>query len=243
MSETRKSRRCRFQYILRSLLLLLFLASLGLSWYAVRAKRAREQKEAVEEIGKYGGSAEYDYQVQERYGPRPRAGSPWPAWLRNLLGEDFLSTVVSVNFRRSSGDAGLEYLKGLAGLRELDLRYTQVTDTSFEHLKGLTRLETLNLRGTRVTDAGVERLKGLTQLQVLTLFESQRVGLDLSETQVTDVGLESLKQMTKLGSVNLYKTRVTDAGIQRAVDYMNARAHVNTPGWIRYRETPPPAEH
>jgi hypothetical protein len=50
MSEPYKTRRRWFQYSLRSVLLLMLLVGLGLSWYATRAKRAREQKEAVEEI-------------------------------------------------------------------------------------------------------------------------------------------------------------------------------------------------
>ena len=42
-------------------MLLVLLASLGMSWYAVRAKKAREQKAAVEEIRKLGGMVHYDY--------------------------------------------------------------------------------------------------------------------------------------------------------------------------------------
>ena len=98
MSQTRKPRRrFRFQYSLRSLMLLVLLASLGMSWYAVRAKKAREQKAAVEEIRKLGGMVHYDYLGGVR-SSRPRADPPGPAWLRNLLGDDFVATVVEVRF-------------------------------------------------------------------------------------------------------------------------------------------------
>ena len=40
-----------------------------------------------------------------------------------------------------------------------------MTDAGLEHLKGLTQLRELNLNDTQVTDAGLEHLKGLTQLQ------------------------------------------------------------------------------
>ena len=37
-------------------------------------------------------------------------------------------------------DAGLEHLKGLPHLQNLDLAYTQVTDAGLEHLKALSKL-------------------------------------------------------------------------------------------------------
>ena len=43
---------------------------------------------------------------------------PEPGWLRNILGDDFFSSVVVVNdSTRASTDAGLEHLKELAQLR------------------------------------------------------------------------------------------------------------------------------
>jgi hypothetical protein len=46
MNETGERR--WFQYSLRSLLLPMLLASIGMSWVAVRLQRARWQKEAVQ---------------------------------------------------------------------------------------------------------------------------------------------------------------------------------------------------
>ncbi len=133
MSETQKPRRRWFQYSLRSLFLVTFLASLGMSWFAVRMKRAREQNAAVEEIKRLGGAVLYDYQAK-------MAGPPEPAWLRNLLGEDFFATVVEAHV---------------------------FVDTASAHLKGLRQLQTLEL--VNVTDAGLENLKGLRQLQYLQI--------------------------------------------------------------------------
>jgi hypothetical protein len=53
--------------------------------------------------------------------------------------------------------AGLEHLKGLAVLEELDVRAKQVTDAGLEHLAGLRALQTLDLRGAKITDAGLEK--------------------------------------------------------------------------------------
>jgi hypothetical protein len=201
MSETRKPRRRWFQYSLRSLFLLTFLVSLGMSWFAVRMKRAREQGEAVEWIRKGGGSVVYDYQYEVPY-----SGPPGPVWLRNLLGTDFFATAVHVCFFPSSvSDAGLEHLKGLTQLRELDLRFSPVGDNGLKYLNGLARLRTLDLSDTNVTDAGSEHLKRMTHLQTL----------NLEDAQVTDAGLEHLKGLTQLKMLILLGTHVTDDGVNR----------------------------
>ncbi len=170
MSETQKPRRRRFQYSLRSLFLLMFLASLGMSWVAVRIKRAREQKAAVEEIRKLGGVVVCDYELDNSGNELPSARPPGPAWLRDLLGEDFFATVVHVYFNSSwVTDASLVHLTQLTQLQRFDLFSRQVTDSGLYHLKGLTHLQTLGLEDTRVTDAGLEHLKGMTELRSLVL--------------------------------------------------------------------------
>ena len=191
MDETRKPRLRWFQYSLRSLLLVMLLASIAMSWVAVRMQKARKQKEAVEEIKKSRGWVEYH---------------PGPAWLRNLLGEDCFATVVHVSLHSQITDAGfLKHLKGLTQLQQLDLNGTPVTDASLEHLKGLTQLQQLDLGGAQVTDAGLEHLKGLTQLQTL----------ELAWTHVTDAGLEHLKGLTQLRTLDLNYTKVTDEGLKK----------------------------
>ncbi len=173
-----------FQYSLRSLMLLVLVVSLGMSWVAVKIKRARQQERAVEELRKSGVYVWYDYQV-EQSGKAPYTGPPGPAWLRNLLGENFFATLVGGNFASPSvTDANLESLEELTQLRDLNLNGTQVTDAGLKHLKGLTHLQKLYLSFTQVTDAGLEHLEGLSQLQTL----------DLSVTRVTDEGVKRLQQ-------------------------------------------------
>ena len=64
-------------------------------------------------------------------------------------------------------DGDLAHLKGLTGLRELNLYGTEITDAGLAHLKGLTRLRKLHLQelhvwGIKITDAGLAHLKGLS---------------------------------------------------------------------------------
>jgi hypothetical protein len=143
------------------LFLLTFLVSLGMSWFATRMQRARQQKAAVEEIERLGGDVEYDYAVDQSGNPISGAVPPGPAWLRNLLGNDFFATVVEANFLSSSSvtDASLGHLKRLTQLQRLFLCRTKVTDAGLEHLNGLTKLRELKLSDTKVADEGVKRLQ------------------------------------------------------------------------------------
>ena len=114
--------RWRFQFSIGSLLVLVLVVAIPCSWMAVEMKNARRQKEAVRGIMKLGGIVSYDYQLQRSGNPLARAGQPGPAWLRDLLGEDFFVTVVEVNFAvRSVTDADLEHLKGLTQLHRTSL--------------------------------------------------------------------------------------------------------------------------
>lgn len=81
-------------------------------------------------------------------------------------------------------DAGLEHLKMLTQLKEINLSETQITDAGLEHLKNMTVLECLYLRNTKVTDAGLKHLRGLNRLY----------WLDLHKTKVTNAGIKDLQK-------------------------------------------------
>jgi len=193
--EQPRRRRRWFQYSLRTLLLVMFLTSIGLSWFAVRLQQARRQREGVEEIKKLGGVVCYDYEAHQSGKP------PGPGWLRKLLGDDFFAEVDLVQV---SNDAAMEHLNGLPRLSAV-VCDTRVTDVGLEQLKGLTQLRELYLEYLDVTDIGLEHLKALTQLQALYL----------SGTRVTDAGLDHLKALTQLRKLTVEDTRVTDQGVKK----------------------------
>lgn len=88
------------------------------------------------------------------------------------------------------GDTGLERLRALREVRELDLYYAEyITEDGLAHLRGWKQLEKLNLRGTRVTSKVFAHLGALTGLR----------SLDVAFTQVDDEGFEEL---LKLGELN-----------------------------------------
>ncbi len=162
--------RRRFQFSIRSLLVLGVVVALPCSWLAVEMKNAREQKKTVAAIEKLGGNIEYDYESGQTQEP------PGPAWLRRLLENDFFASVVQVDLNGNLlTDTGLKHIRGLKQLRALDLGGSSFaldpanasTDAGLESLEGLGRLEFLNLDHAPTTDAGLTHLKGLRQLRYL----------------------------------------------------------------------------
>jgi len=227
-----KPKRRWFQYSLRTLLLLMLLASIGMSWFAVKMQRARRQREAVEAIEKLGGWVRFDYQVNQSIvlASSPPPQPPGPEWLRRVLGDDFFAKVVSADLHNTQAtDAWLEHLDGLPHLQQLNLMGTPVSDAGVQHVERLGELRVLSLDSTQVTDAGLDRLRGLGQLQLLLLCNTkitdaglmrlkglrQLQSLWLYGTSVTDAGLEHLKELSHLQHLELSRTQVTDEGVKR----------------------------
>jgi len=188
----RRRRRRFFRYSLRTLMLVITVFCV---WMGITAKRARDQRLAVEAVLAIGGTVTYEHgefrhgvtqsPQSLRWGPGPPPRPPGPEWLRRIIGDDYFFSVDSVSISgRATSDAVLVHLKGLSDLEFLALVNARITDAGLVHLKGLTNLTTLALSGTQITDAGLEHLKGLTKL----------TELDLTSTEVSDKGIKKLKQ-------------------------------------------------
>jgi hypothetical protein len=182
--------RWRFQFSIRSLLVLTIAVALPCSWLGVEMKEAKEQHDVVDVIEKFGGAVGvgYDWEYDATDANRLKhAQPPGPEWLRKLLGSDFFGAVVMLYiYSDEIADAGLAQIAGLTRLQELDLQSTQITDAGLAHLARLTRLQRLSLDGTKITDAGLAHLAGLTRLQWLWLLNNN--------SQVTDDGVKKLQQ-------------------------------------------------
>lgn len=177
MTTELPTRRRWFQFRLRTLLIAVLVLSLPLSWLAVRMDRARRQREAVEAIRALGGQVVYDWQSTPWGGPAkwPR----YPAWLRNLLGEDFFQRVVTVIFGKSPYQPtvppptsqftqqkepevvndDLAVLADFHGLEAVLISSRHVDDTGLEYLYRLKGLRGLHLVHTKVTRKGVQRFQ------------------------------------------------------------------------------------
>lgn len=207
-----------YQYGLRTLLTLMFLASVGMSWVAVRMRSATREEEAVRALSQCDGFVHYAPLWSSS--PRPQGHFPGPVWLRRLLGNGFFVQVVSVDLDQ---DAGLPYLGNFPQLRSLWLGYhgricggtepyfeqlrqqSGITDASLQSLHRLKQLESLHLELSRISDNGLVHLKGLTELETL----------GLAQTRIGDAGLVHLTGLAQLRQLNLSSTRVTDQGVEQ----------------------------
>jgi len=227
-------RQWRFQYRLRTLLILVFLANLGMSWIAVKMYKANRQRKAVEAIHKLNGTVRYADASGDPPPVRSAPRSPTPQFVQNLLGEDFFAEVFFVALRETEAvDADLACLKELPNLEHLYLDHTGITDAGLEHVKTLRRLKVLDLEGTKVTGRRFDALANLACLETLYLTGSELddAGLALLQhqglprlcclyiwkTKVTNAGLKHLKNMAALKHLSL-GNEITNAGLGHLKD-------------------------
>jgi hypothetical protein len=207
--------RWRFQFSLRSLLVLTVAVAIPFSWLAVEMKRAKEQRDAVEAIRKLDGSAYYDYMARE-LGVSGGRRSLESKFLLRLFGIDFFHSVVWVGLStydpdhmghpiHSISENDVSCLDRLRDLRSLGLRQQSIGDATLAHLTIFPELEELDIAGTMITDAGLAHLTKLTRLKCLCL----------SDTRVSDAGLEHLNRLPQLKTLHLNGTKVTEEGIDR----------------------------
>jgi len=221
--------RWRFQFSIRSLLLLTLVVAMPCGWLSREVKKAREQREAVEAIDRMDGEAGYDWEC-DAFGNRVDSEPP-AMWLQGSFGKDLFADVVFAEFAHGDRctDAAVQYFKGLPQLQGLYLERAAITDFGLKHIGGLAELRCLSLGGTAVTNVGLRHLKGLTRLQVLVLamtgitddglenlarLSRLRV-LGLDNTQVTDAGLRHLEGLIRLEILRLHNTQVTDEGVKK----------------------------
>jgi hypothetical protein len=188
--------RWRFQFSIRSLLVLTVAVALPSSWLAVEVRQMRlevkRQEDLAAAIENSGGGVLWS---------DPSAA----VRLRRVFGDGYDRSIVHAIFPPNVDvtDEVLSHLEGLDGLTQVTAWDTQhVTEAGLQHLKGLSHLRILAICSTEVTDNGLENLRGLNNLEML----------GLRCPKITDAGLESLKGLSKLTSLDLLDTQVTDAG-------------------------------
>jgi hypothetical protein len=196
--------RRRFQFGIRSLLVLTAAVAVVGSWFTVRMQQARMQKTVVElaDQAYYGFQLDNARAVPVCLPVELHPDQPGPAWIRNLVGVEFLADLERVRYRHAD-DSKLARLRGLVNIKELELQGTQVTDAGLIYLEGLTNLQLLALDATEVTDDGLTHIRGLTSLQRLSL----------GDTQITNAGLEHLEGLTNITHLGLDYTNVSAAGL------------------------------
>ncbi len=242
--------RRRFQFSLRSLLVLVVVVAVPCSWMAVKLQEAKRQRETVYALWQADAVVLYDCEIAVDGSPSPGTEPADPEWLWRFLGIDFFCDAVVVadhfsfprgmnelndRLRQSGfppadaspfppgtlGDEDVADVRKLARLRELWLAHSALSDTGLAQLAGLSHIDYLELGGTQITDAGLEHLREMSRLEVL----------DLNETRIRDDGLAYLSDLPSLRSLILADTEVNDAGLEhlgrsaslQAVDLSNTQ--------------------
>jgi hypothetical protein len=214
----------RFQFSLRTLLVLMVAVAVPFSWLSVEMKKAREQKEAVDKIDNSGGRAFYDY-INGIHRTEPGLKQ-----LIDLLSDDFFKTAIEARFQgKAFTDDNLPiYLNNLPDIQAVYIEEVNLSENGLGHLKHLTSLELLNIRESKISDAGLMAISEFPHLTTLVLSYnaitddgvkalSRMKGLrklELERTKITDVGLSHLQNLTNLEELFLDETSVTDAGLR-----------------------------
>lgn len=179
-------------------------------------------------------------------GSRLQIGSGFQYWLGSATGPR--SAEGGLNLRATGSSlAGLRPLapKGLVGLHAEGLA---IVDRELEHLRGMAGLRFLDLSGTKVSDAGLVHLLDCRQLEWVVLWDT-RVSddglallgrlprlcqLGLGNTSVTDAGLRHLAGLDRLRLLQLWGTEVQGPGLA-ALHGMPALQTVTLPWRVRGR--------
>lgn len=223
--QTEHSHQPCFQFQLRTLLVLVALASIAMSWLTVKIQRAHRQRDAVKSLQSRDAHVLYDYMFSLRpngkgYSYNREAELQQPEILVTLLGKDFFTNVVQLSFVHihlalqgstipahddTVPDSCLAHLSHLPGLNVLDLSGTGIQDAGLRHINHLAHLEYLTLNETPISDAGVEQIAAMRQLRCLRL----------ARTKITDEAMNQLGRLDHLETLVLDETKITDAGLDR----------------------------
>jgi Leucine Rich repeat len=200
---------------IRVLMLIVLIISVLLAW---QVNKAREQREAVEAVQRYGGWSHYDYEFVN--GKLTAGRSPWaPSWLRKMLGDEFFQNVrhVSLVYDDSTGrrfgntniqpcDYLLRKISKLSGLKQLLLTDTQTTDEGLRYIGKMTDLEELWIWSpTSITDAGVTHLTSLNNLKII----------HINHSHITNKSLVFLSSLPKIEELSLEQNHFSDEGLVR----------------------------
>jgi Leucine-rich repeat (LRR) protein len=200
MNTSLPPHRRRFQFSLRSLLLLLTLCAVLPCW---KFNRVWNQRMVVAEIQRRCPLAtiEYDYQ-DRRLGTPP--SPPGPAWARSVLGDDFFTNVTELTIAQPGlDDALLRQIAKLSGVKTLDTNSNQVTDAGLAHVASMRNLETFSFVSENVTDAGLAHLQSLKRIKHLSF----------TGPKITDMGLQRISEITQIEDLGIDSDRITDDGL------------------------------
>jgi hypothetical protein len=207
------------RFSLRSLVLLVLFAAVGLGVYSWGLRRARRQAPAVDTLRTFGATVTYDFggtYSEKLNAPRRPISkpSPYPTWLVDWLGIDFFHDVTEVHCESSivlsTQDANV-FWDAIAQLPRLTHLEASGGMTQPENILQLARhdqLTSLALRFGNSTPSDFAVLQKLPRL----------ARLDLSDAPISDEHLRVIGKSQSLKLLDLHHARITSAGLQAVAE-------------------------
>jgi Leucine-rich repeat (LRR) protein len=130
------------------------------------------------------------------------------AWLA-LVKKNFQDIEVISFVQTGATNAGMEHLRGLTKLRDVNCEANAIDDRGFAALADLKNLTAVWAHLTQLGDDGARVLAGLPELRYIRA----------SFTRIDDDGLLALKKAPKLENLDMVGPDVTDAGLAHLRDY------------------------
>jgi hypothetical protein len=158
------------RYHLRTLLIVLALASACMAWVAHERRHVTARRHAIEAIEAAGGSVGFAHIMGCGMGGPP----PGPEWLAQALGdENAFARVEYVTFYSPQGKPTRSTLVHVAQLREVKVLHLDAGPFSGDDLallESLESLEDVSLQGVNVNESVVPFIRRQHSLQLLQLF-------------------------------------------------------------------------
>ncbi len=205
----------------------------GFGWSVASARR---QTETVAMIKRLGGFVMYDWAQHDGVWYENTAEPPYPDWLIDRVGMDFLCNVTCVGILSPEdrdlppGTPGWPKDGGALARRIGEFRHLEVLDVQgnkevddglLARFSGLGQIRTLDIGETSVTGAGLIHLAGMAKLEDLTLD-----GLP-----IRDADLARLSGLTSFKTLWLPGEHLTDAGLAHLGSLTNLEElHIDAKG-------------
>ena len=220
-------RRRWFRFSLKSMLLLVALAAVPMS-FIPKIQRARNQRQVVEMLDHLGNTVPvwvaYDYQIKDslngiseetrmptgsaaRQLPMVVPPAPVPKWSFGLLDKEYFYDVVEVHISRRWPLLGIDglivHIATLPKVRSVTLTtQNELTADDLAPLSQMHNLKKLTLGV--VTDKSLEHISQLVRLESLDSLNSIRLPMnDRGAIQITDEGLPHIAKLPNLRSLKL----------------------------------------
>ena len=236
-----KPRRRWLRFSLRTFFIVITLLCI---WLGFKVNAAHRQHEAVEAILRVGGEVTFDYQLvsvpnsPDEFTTNLNASPPGPAWLRNLIGDEYFREVVEITIEdRAIAESDFAQLAKVPYLRRIGLGSTPIIldEHNFRPPVKASESEpwddfhrpisngfsdnrsgngfTSGVAVRPIRDADLVVLQNLSQLRAVVLIDND----------ITGSGLASLVGLKHLREFRIFSFKLDDSAAEEIGEMTNLR--------------------